>query len=180
MEYYDFSIMDSDLVSAPISNVLLCYVEEALDAFNANESYLIEHDVSERCICAKFATYLEKKLSKTQYKDYDVDVEYNRGYKGNADAAKMMHGRRIVTDLIVHKREKNENGEYDNLICIEMKKEYKHLDMSSDKLRLEVMTDINRGFFYKLGLMVVARKSQETHIYGLYIDSIYFNGHSIN
>ena len=168
-----------DLLRIYTPNVLLRCVEEALDKFNENESYLIEHDVSERCICAKFATYLQKKLSNTQYKDYDVDVEYNRGYKGDAYAAKMMHGRRIVTDLIVHKREKNEEGEYDNLICIEMKKEYKHLDMSSDKLRLEVMTDINRGFFYKLGLMVVARKSQEAHICGLYIDSIYFNGHSL-
>lgn len=58
----------------------------------------------------------------TQYQDYNVDVEYNRGRGGNDSAAKMMNGKKIVTDLIVHKRGKNEEGEYDNLICIEMKK----------------------------------------------------------
>lgn len=176
MEYSDFSIMDSDLVSASISNVLLRYVEEALDAFNANESYLIEHDVSERCICAKFAAYLEKTLLSTQYKNYDVDVEYNRGRGGNDSATKTMGGKKIVTDLIVHKRGKNEEGEYDNLICVEMKKEYKHLDMENDKKRLEVLTDKNCGFYYKLGLMVVARRDRKRNIYGLYIDSIYVNG----
>lgn len=169
-----------DLLRMYTPNVLLHCVEEALDKFNENESYLIEHDVSERCICAKFATYLEKTLLNTQYKDYDVDVEYNRGRGGNDSAAKMMGGKKIVTDLIVHKRGKNEEGEYDNLICVEMKKEYKHLDMENDKKRLEVLTDKDCGFYYKLGLMVVARRDRKRNICGLYIDSIYFNGHSIN
>lgn len=156
--------------------ILLTIVEEALCKFDLKETYLIKNDLSERCICAKFAAYLEKELLDTQYKDYDVDVEYNRGYKGNDGAAKMMHGKKIVTDLIVHKREKNKEGEYENLICIEMKKEYKHLNMESDQKRLKVLTNKYCGFCYKLGLMIVTRKDKEKDICGLYIDSIYVNG----
>ena len=92
-------------------NTLLLIAEDALKAFNENELFLIENDLSERCICAKFATYLERRLSETTYEDYDVDVEYNRGRRGNDSAAKMMSGKKIVTDLIVHNREKNEEGE---------------------------------------------------------------------
>lgn len=160
-------------------NTLLLIAEDALKAFNENELFLIENDLSERCICAKFATYLERRLSETTYEDYDVDVEYNRGRRGNDSAAKMMSGKKIVTDLIVHNREKNEEGEYDNLICIEMKKEYKHLDMENDKKRLSVLTNEYCGFGYKLGLMVVARRDKKKNICGLYIDSIYVDGRKI-
>lgn len=160
-------------------NTLLLITKDALKAFNKNELFLIENDLSERCICAKFAIYLERILSETPYENYDVDVEYNRGRGGNDSAAKMMHGKKIVTDLIVHKRGKNEEGEYDNLICIEMKKEYKHLDMENDKKRLEVLTDKYCGFGYKLGLMIVARRDKKKNICGLSVDSIYVDGRKI-
>ena len=97
---------------------LLAIVKNSLEEFNKSEGFLIKNDLSERCICAKFSTYLERELLNTQYQDYNVDVEYNRGRGGNDSAAKMMNGKKIVTDLIVHKRGKNEEGEYDNLICI--------------------------------------------------------------
>lgn len=93
--------------------------------------------------------------------------------------AKNDEGKKIVTDLIVHKRGKNEEGEYDNLICIEMKKEYKHLDMENDKKRLAVLTDKYCGFGYKLGLMLVARRDKKENICGLYIDSVYVDGRKI-
>lgn len=180
MENYNACIESLNSERTETLDILLRCVEEALDAFNKKETYLIEHDVSERCICARFAIYLEEALSTTKYKDYIVDVEYNRGYKGNDDAAKMLYGKKIVTDLIVHKRGKNEREEYDNLICIEMKKEYKHLDMRNDKVRLSALTKENEGYQYKLGLMIVARRNKKANIYGLYIDSVYFNGRPIN
>ena len=91
---------------------LLAIVKNSLEEFNKSEGFLIKNDLSERCICAKFSTYLERELLNTQYQDYNVDVEYNRGRGGNDSAAKMMNGKKIVTDLIVHKRGKNEEGEY--------------------------------------------------------------------
>ena len=158
---------------------LLAIVNNSLEEFNKSEGFLIKNDLSERCICAKFSTYLERELLNTQYQDYNVDVEYNRGRGGNDSAAKMMNGKKIMTDLIVHKRGKNEEGEYDNLICIEMKKEYKHLDMENDKKRLAVLTDKYCGFGYKLGLMLVARRDKKENICGLYIDSVYVDGRKI-
>ena len=140
---------------------LLAIVKNSLEEFNKSEGFLIKNDLSERCICAKFSTYLERELLNTQYQDYNVDVEYNRGRGGNDSAAKMM------------------NGEYDNLICIEMKKEYKHLDMENDKKRLAVLTDKYCGFGYKLGLMLVARRDKKENICGLYIDSVYVDGRKI-
>ena len=131
-------------------------IVSAIDNFNANESYLISRDLSERCICAKFMSYLEKTISESEFSDYLVDVEYNRGYHGNECAVKMLHGRNIVVDLIVHKRGFSEEIGFDNLICIEMKKAYKNPDMRSDKERLHIMTDNQYGFGYKAGFMIVA------------------------
>ena len=38
------------------SRVTAC-LNSALQSFNQNEQYLISRDLSERCICAKFASY---------------------------------------------------------------------------------------------------------------------------
>lgn len=102
---------------------LKAHVEAAIADFNANEQYLIRNDLSERCICAKYATYLEKQIQQSEFSSYVVDVEYNRGYMGREHAVKSMNGRNIVVDLIVHKRGFNEQTGFNNLICIEMKKD---------------------------------------------------------
>ena len=38
------------------------FVEQAIASFNEKEMYLIQHDVSERCICACFAMHLMRVL----------------------------------------------------------------------------------------------------------------------
>lgn len=151
-------------------------VLKSIDNFNLNEQYLISRDVSERCICAKFAIYLEKSILDSQFSEYVVDVEYNRGNKGNEYAAKMLHGRKIVVDLIVHKRGYSEESGFNNLICIEMKKSYKQSDLTSDKERLKILTDINYGFCYQAGFMIVAYADKKLDDYGLRIESKYYNG----
>lgn len=69
-------------------NELQNIVEQAISQFNDLENYLLDRDLSERCICAKFAVYLERALENTRYSDYIVDVEYNRGMEGNEYAKK--------------------------------------------------------------------------------------------
>ena len=134
-------------------------VEVAINQFNSLECYLLEKGLSERCICAKFATYLEKALSNTRYYDYIVDVEYNRGMGGNECAKKKLDGRDATVDLIVHKRGYDrENGGFDNLICIEMKKRGGERHLKDDKKRLKTMTDSESGFNYRIGFMLIARK----------------------
>lgn len=38
-------------------NRVTACLNSALQSFNQNEQYLISRDLSERCICAKFASY---------------------------------------------------------------------------------------------------------------------------
>lgn len=139
---------------------LKCIVERAISLFNSSEYYLLERDLSERCICAKFALYLEKVINNTNYSDYFVDVEYNRGMNGNEYAKKMLKGRDATIDLIVHKWGFDcENVGFDNLICIEMKKSGGERHLYDDKRRLRVLTDYHCGFNYHIGFMLIARKN---------------------
>lgn len=150
-------------------------VNAAINSFNQNEKYLIEKDLSERCICSKFAFYIEKALCNSELSEYVVDVEYNRGSRGNEYAAKQLGDRKIVVDLIVHKRGYDTEIGFDNLFCIEMKKEYKKPDLTSDKQRLEIMTDRYSGFGYKAGFMILARSSKHESRHELFIESTYLN-----
>lgn len=150
-------------------------VENAIYEFNAYEQYLIDKDVSERCICAKFMGYLERAIASSEFREYTVDVEYNRGGHGNEYAAKELDGRNIVVDLIVHKRGYAQDRGFDNLICIEMKKAYKHPDMTADKARLRVMTTPYCGFGYKAGFMIVADADRCLSKYGLRIEDAFYN-----
>ena len=69
-------------------NRVTACLNSALQSFNQNEQYLISRDLSERCICAKFASYLERAIAESEFCEYVVvDVEYNRGSRGNEHAA---------------------------------------------------------------------------------------------
>ena len=99
-------------------------VGRAIETFNSQETYLIENDLSERCICSRFAMHLTKALQDSKYRDYVVDVEFNRGANGKENGKKKIDEHYITIDLIVHKRGVNHQGGFINLICIEMKKIY--------------------------------------------------------
>ena len=145
-------------------------IEMAITQFNSSESYLLDKDLSERCICAKFAVYLEKVISDTPYSHYIVDVEYNRGMDGNEYAKKILNGRDATIDLIVHKRGYDyANLGFDNLICIEMKKSGGERHLRDDKIRLQAMTNPRCGFNYCIGFMLIARKN------GIVIDETFCN-----
>lgn len=114
---------------------LMEIVDVAIKEFNSKEKYLIKNDLSERCICAKFAIHLSKALKNTRYQDYYV--EYNRGAYGKDIKAKIMEDKRIVVDLIVHRRDYDPEVGYDNLICMEMKKSTDRRGCVNDEERLK-------------------------------------------
>lgn len=155
---------------------LINIVFSAIQKFNSKEIYLIENDLSERCICSKFASYLEKSLRSAKISKYVVDVEYNRGNDGREESPKKLERKNIVVDLIVHKRGYKINRGFDNLLCIEMKKGYKKLDYEKDIERLKKLTDICYGFNYKAGFMILIEADKANNRYGLKIESVYFNG----
>jgi len=136
-------------------------ISHAINDFNLHYKYLIEKDVSERCICSTFARCVEKRLpDREEYNNVFVDVEYNRGAKGNERAPKHLHDKHIVVDLIVHRRGyDNERGFY-NLICVVMKKSTDRRGYEADKIRLQEMVSYDYGFIYKCGYMINADMSE--------------------
>lgn len=145
---------------------------EAISVFNEQERYLIENDLSERCICARFAVTLTEVLRHTQYHEYVVDVEYNRGANGSERAIKRLCDAMIVVDMIVHKRGYDCTFGFDNLICIEMKKLKNRRGCDDDENRLRKMTAYDYGFCYKLGLMLVI----DNKLNAIKIKSMFSNG----
>lgn len=98
-------------------------VLRAIEKFEASDKYLLEKNLSERCIAARLALYMQQDFAD----DYKVDVEYNRHgmavkrlllderYRDSEDE----NGNSIaVPDIIVHKR--GEDGP--NLLILELKK----------------------------------------------------------
>jgi len=159
-------------------------VENAINSFNIDEYYLLENNLSERCICAKFAFYLQDEISRSDsFQDYIVDVEYNRGAKGKDYEPKRLPNNNtpITVDLIVHKRGYSDQIRqhgirqvigYRNLICIEMKKPRNTKGIrdaiTKDKDRLRIMTRNCEGFGYSIGFMIFINNNN------LSIDEVFF------
>lgn len=133
-------------------------ITEAISKFNQSEIYLLKNNLSERCICAKFMSYLEKVIKGSEFSEYEVDVEYNRGYDEDTHAPKILNGKKIVVDLIVHKRDLQPDGYFDNLICIEMKKQTNRKNLNADILRIQKMTCLSYGFNYQAGFILIIDK----------------------
>lgn len=134
-------------------------VDLAINKFNDKETYLLENNLSERCICSKFAEYLSIEIESSKFAAYQVDVEYNRGNHGVKNSPKTLCDQKIVVDLIVHKRGYNNIIGFDNLICIEMKKsnDSRRLQgIRDDEDRLRKLTDYRYSFNYQIGFMIIA------------------------
>ncbi len=136
-------------------NELKTVMVNAINNFNREEGYLIKNDLSERCVCARFAMHLTTALQGTEYSDYIVDVEYNRGADGIERNTKRLYDDPITVDLIVHKRGYDTTYGFNNLICVEMKKSTDRRGCESDETRLKNMIDPTFGFCYKTGFMIL-------------------------
>ena len=130
-------------------------VNDAIHSFNEKEKYLIENDLSERCICARFAMHLTDALRNSDFSDYIVDVEYNRGARGKEKGIKKMDGHPITVDLIVHKRGYDPRTGFQNLICMEMKKSTNPHGCDDDIVRLKKMCSFEYRFRYMIGFMLL-------------------------
>jgi hypothetical protein len=95
---------------------------DSLEELVAKDRYLLEHDLSERCIVARLSVYLQARCER-----YTVDVEYNRkgespkrlGLPADCSNFRGADGQSLVVpDLIVHTR--GEAGP--NLLVVEVKK----------------------------------------------------------
>ena len=84
----------------------------------------------------------------TKFQWADLDCEYNR----NMNDPKMMRSdRKIIPDLVIHRRRSNRN----NLLVIEFKKKNAETyDKENDRNKLMYLTDQKEDFKYNFGLFV--------------------------
>jgi hypothetical protein len=113
----------------------------------AADAHLLEHDLSERCIAARLAMYLQE-----EFPDLSVDVEYNRiganpktmaipeecaNYRSNRGEPL------VVPDVIVHKR----GADGPNLLVLELKKTTNHDARACDHMRIRAFRkQLNYGY----------------------------------
>ena len=154
----------------------LCVLKEAIRQFNANETYLIKNDLSERCINSKFAMYVERVLADQEIEGVDVDVEYNRGFNRSGYLIKNLQGKRIFPDMVIHKREYDDEYGFLNLICVEMKKEKDRRGFETDLERLRALTYGPNGFGFRIGAFVVVVGNKRLNDYRLEIREVFVEG----
>ncbi|MBU4141458.1 hypothetical protein KKE99_01135 [Patescibacteria group bacterium] len=99
-------------------------IERSLKKLVERDRRLIHRKVREECINHRLACYLEQFLNEESnvLRSYEVDLEYDKNYN---ELKKIIideynNAKAIRPDIIVHKRETNE----DNLIAFEIKKGY--------------------------------------------------------
>jgi len=114
----------------------VAFFVEANEQFVGANKHLFDVKVSERCFCGALMNQMNLLLNFTKscYRNYYVDVEYNRD---GEDFKRNIENKKISCDIILHSRGNFPN---DNIIAIEMKKESNSNDPESDKARLMDMT----------------------------------------
>lgn len=146
-------------------------MQTAVERFNETEKYLLENDLSERCLYGPLAVHLREIMQERGIRDYVVDTEYNRGMNGRNYGIKQIDGAEVSLDLIVHKRGYDEVLGYRNLLCAEMKKSNNRKGYRNDLIRLQKLTDQEHGFGYKMGFMLwVDQKQNVLQIRKIYVD----------
>jgi hypothetical protein len=120
-------------------------LEAALHRLLQEDRYLLENDLSERCIASRLAMYLQESLP-----EYNVDVEYNRdaaepkrldipeGCANRQDE----HGRGLVVpDVVVHRR----GRDGPNILVLEVKKTSNPESFGCDRERIRALRARNSG-----------------------------------
>lgn len=127
--------------SKNVFNDLIDLFLNANDNMLKNNSALFYSNSSERSICGALMLNIHDYLCKTPFREYYVDVEYNRNCGGLVKT--IIDKNEVITnvtcDLILHSR--GAFYEQDNLIAVEMKKATRpEEDKESDKKRLIALT----------------------------------------
>ena len=154
----------------------LLYSEECclLNFEGTKESYNYNH-AGERSIVFRFAHYLCNLLEQStesindnvQFKDYDVDCEYNRNLYDLKRTPEHENG--SYPDVIVHKR----GTQNSNLLVIEIKT-YWNDDTEEDIKKLKWYTDQNPDekfyYAYSYGLSLILGKKKKDVKYKVVVD----------
>jgi hypothetical protein len=133
------------------------HLNDALQKLMENDRYLLEVDVSERCIASRLAFYLQN-----EFPEYLVDVEYNR----DGDVPKRLglpeecanyrdnNGQALaVPDVIVHRRGRDSP----NLLVLELKKTTNPDPRDCDRARVRAL---RKQLGYSFGALIECETRQ--------------------
>lgn len=130
-------------------------VKCSLNKLMEYDKFLLEENVNERSITHKLAEYLQQ-----EFKEWDVDCEYNRMTNGHSITKKTIifehedisiedqDAKTVFPDIIIHKRNTEKN-----LLVIEAKKS-KNNNYELDEKKLEMFTSDQFGYFYGLHIIL--------------------------
>lgn len=131
-------------------------VKSSINKLKEYDSFLLKENVNERSITHKLAEYLQQ-----EFKDWNVDCEYNRMVNGDSNDPKTIHipvkdiksndteAKTVFPDIIIHNRTKREN-----LVVIEVKKKLNNrVNCKYDHLKLKTFT--SPQFRYSYGLHII-------------------------
>lgn len=137
-------------------------VQNALNTFYKNDSFLIEKKLCERCLVHRVAVYLENE----RFPGYFIDCEYNKSHLNKSSNLKRVsnpNGNFI--DIIITKRD----DKYQNdLICFEIKRWDNYHERNKDRDNLRILTKGDR-FGYDYGYYIILGKSKEKTKIEVYI-----------
>jgi len=126
-------------------------LESALRQLKDKDSHLLENDLSERCIAARLAMYLQP-----LFPEHAVDVEYNRqgdipkrlGLPDECANYRNRDGESLaVPDVIVHRR----GPDGPNVLVVELKKTSNREGPACDQLRIRAFREQLR---YEFGALI--------------------------
>lgn len=143
----------------------------ALDRLLQEDSWLLDHDLSEQSISHKLASYLQE-----QFGNYNVDCEYNGNVdhesgrkhinllyeeldrmgllkESETELENELVQRVVFPDIIIHSRGNNEH----NLCIIEVKKDTSTISQDYDYLKIRAYTGLRYGntLIYQLGILIL-------------------------
>jgi hypothetical protein len=129
----------------------------AIREFYAREGFLLDKDLGERTLTHRLAVHIER-----QFDGWDVDCDYNRlGERvlklphGSIISTDDGLGKSIFPDIVVHRRSIPEN-----LLAIEVRKEFNHQPVEHDEHKLRGLTDPHVWFAYRLGVFLILGRNQ--------------------
>jgi len=126
-------------------------IKSALEKLKENDKFLLETHQYERTITHKLAEYMEP-----FFKEFDVDVEWNKGLDGK-DQKMRLHGKDVwvVPDIIVHNRKTG-----DKFVAIEVKLSRASTPViEQDKVKLK---EYKKQIKYKYAFLVIIGVSKQT------------------
>jgi len=137
------------------SDIIKRRTRHCIEKIYEDDSDLIDRGNYEVTISCKLAQYLF-----IEFKEYDVDCEYNRHLNDKKEATINGKKKVIRPDIVIHKRGTDEN----NLVYLEIKTDHNAQSRKKDYDKIRAMTKQDGDYKYQLGVFIDFNRNKENLI----------------